>query len=352
MPKIPKIRSLLPLLLMALAFGTGSLPALAAASSPYGVNLHAPQGAALAAQLDRVKAAGIGWVRIDFIWAAVQPDRATWDWTAYDAIAAAARKRKIEVYATLAYTPAWATDGPEIIGVPRDPADWAEFCFRAAKRYRSTIRTWGMWNEPNLPRFWAGSREEYVDVILKPGADAVHAAVPTARVAGPDLAHLTTGSADWYDWLRLTLLEAGDRLDIITHHLYDTDGSRDVTSKLEKSTTFGSRPSLWDAVNPSVREVLKTTAWYRQKPFWLTETGWESARVSEDGQAANYTGLLGDWFTGGSRGNGRDWVDKVFFYELQDPPTDFTWGLLRADGSQKPAYGAFKSFIRAHPTGR
>jgi polysaccharide biosynthesis protein PslG len=347
---MPKIRSLLPLLLLVLTFGAGSLPASAAASSPYGVNVHAPQGATLAAQLDRVKAAGIGWVRIDFIWAAVQPDRDTWDWSAYDAIAAAARKRKIEVYATLAYTPGWATDGPEIIGVPRDPADWAEFCSRAAKRYKSTIRTWGMWNEPNLPRFWAGSREEYVDAILKPGADAIHAAVPNARAAGPDLAHVTTGSADWYNWLRLTLLEAGDRLDIITHHLYDTDGSRDVTSKLEKSTTFGSRPSLWDAVNPSVREVLKTTAWYRQKPFWLTETGWESARISEDRQAANYTGLLGDWFTGG--GNGRDWVNKVFFYELQDPPTDFTWGLLRADGTLKPAYGAFKSFIRAHPAGR
>src|SRR6185295_732458 len=126
MLKSPKIRSLLPLLLLlALAFGAGELPALAAASSPYGINIHAPQGAALAAQLDRVKAAGIGWVRIDFIWAAVQPDRNTWDWAAYDAIAAAARKRKIEIYATLAYTPAWATDGPELIGVPRDPADWA-----------------------------------------------------------------------------------------------------------------------------------------------------------------------------------------------------------------------------------
>jgi hypothetical protein len=346
-------RSLFPLLvLLALAFGTGALPAHAAADSPYGINIHAPQGAELAAQLDQARAAGIGWVRIDFIWAAVQPTRNTWDWRVYDAIAAAARKRKIQIYATLAYTPDWATDGPEITGVPRDPNDWAAFCFQAAKRYKTTIRTWGLWNEPNLPRFWSGSRAEYVDVILKPGADAIHAANRAARVAGPDLAHLTTGSADWYDWLRETLLEAGDKLDVITHHLYDSDGSRDVTSKLEKSTTFGSRPSLWDAVAPSVREVLKTTGWYRQKPFWLTETGWESGRVSEDVQAAGYSGLLGDWFTGGSSGNGRDWVNKVFFYELKDGPTDFTWGILRSDGTFKPAYGALKSFARAHPAGR
>jgi Cellulase (glycosyl hydrolase family 5) len=343
-------RSSFPLLLLlVLSFGAGSLPAHAAADSPYGINIHAPQGAELVAQLDQARAAGIGWVRIDFIWAAVQPARNTWDWRVYDAIAAAARKRKIQVYATLAYTPAWATDGPEITGVPRDPNDWAAFCSQAAKRYKSTIRTWGLWNEPNLPRFWSGSRQEYLDVILKPGADAIHAANRTARVAGPDLAHLTTGSADWYDWLRETLLEAGDKLDVITHHLYDSDGSRDVTSKLEKSTTFGSRPSLWDAVAPSVREVLKTTGWYRQKPFWLTETGWESGRVSEDEQAAGYGGLLGDWFTSG---NGRDWVNKIFFYELKDGPTDFTWGILRSDGTFKPAYGTLKSFARAHPAGR
>ena len=223
----------------ALAFGMLAIAALAAPRaasaddlSPYGINVHAPAGAQLNSQLDRVERAGIGWVRIDFIWAVVQPERNTWDWRIYDAIAAAARKRKIQVYATLAYTPAWATDGPEITGVPRDPKDWAAFCSQAAKRYKSTIRTWGLWNEPNLPRFWSGSREEYVDVILKPGADAIHAANRAARVAGPDLAHLTTGSADWYDWLRLTLLEAGDELDVITHHLYDSDGSRDVTSKL------------------------------------------------------------------------------------------------------------------------
>ena len=329
---------LLPLLAVARA-------AVAAPTSPFGVNIHAPQGAELAAELDRVKAAGLGWVRIDFIWAAAEPRKGAYNWRGYDALVAAARARGLEVFATVAYTPAWATDGPEITGVPRNPDDWRRFCFRAAKRYRGKIRYWGMWNEPNLPQFWAGTRDQYIDVILKTGADAIHSGSPAAQVGGPDLAHLVSGSSDWYDWLRESLLEAGGKLDFITHHIYDNDGNRDVTSKLAASTAFGGRPSFWQYVNPSVQEVLKSTGW-TNKPVWLTETGWESGRVSDQRQADYYTGFLNDWFTGRP---GRDWISKVFFYELKDGPDgSYSWGILRADGSPKPAYNAYKGFIAGH----
>ena len=319
--------------------------AFAVEASPYGVNIHAPQGEELAFLLDQVQAAGIGWVRIDFVWAFVEPSRDNYDWSLYDAIVAAAEARGIEVFASLAYTPAWATGGPELTRVPDDPQQWADFCFLAARRYRGKIRTWGMWNEPNLTKFWAGSRQQYFDVILKPGADAVRAGNPDAQVAGPELAHLTSNGADWYYWLRDTVQNAGDKIDIVTHHLYDNDGNRDVTSKLNDTTLFGDHPSRWDILPPSVREVLESTGW-TDKPVWLTETGWESSRVGESRQAGYYSGLLDDWLTG--RG-GQDWISKVFFYELKDGPDgSYSWGILRADGSAKPAYEAYQGFIATH----
>src|SRR5918992_798286 len=176
-------------------------PAWSASPAAFGINVHAPQGDGLEVQLDRARAAGIGWVRIDFIWAVVEPARGKYDWRIYDAIAAAAKARGLQVFATLGGNPG-------------------------------------------------------------------------AQVGGPDLAHLTAGNADWYDWLRQTLLEAGDRLDFITHHVYDTDGHRDVTGRLESKTVFGGKPSFWDAVAPSVKEVLRSTGWFGRKPFWLTQTGW------------------------------------------------------------------------------
>ncbi len=343
-----KLLSLLLVLFLAASRAASAAPPADNTASPYGVNVHAPQGAEMKAAFDRLKAAKVSWVRIDFIWAWAEPVRGRYDWRLYDALAAEANRRGLKVYATVAYTPAWATDGPALTGVPRNPDDWRRFCFRAAKRYKKTIQHWGMWNEPNLPRFWSGSRQQYIDVILKTGADAIHTGNPAAQVGGPDLAHLTTGGADWYDWLRQSLLEAGDRMDFITHHLYDGDGNGDVTDKLEDATIFGSRPSLWDAVTPSVKEVLQSTGWLGRKPFWLTETGWESNRVTETRQADYSGGLLGDWLTGRPS---RDWVDKIFFYELQDgpPETGFSWGLWRTNGTAKPAWDAYRRFIAEHP---
>jgi hypothetical protein len=37
-------------------------------SNPYGINVHAPAGERLHFLFDKVQAAGIGWVRIDFRW--------------------------------------------------------------------------------------------------------------------------------------------------------------------------------------------------------------------------------------------------------------------------------------------
>jgi hypothetical protein len=327
---------------MLLAAALVALPGPAAAS-PYGVNIHAPQGQQLGFILDRVHAAGIGWVRIDFVWANVETSPGVFDWSVYDALANAAMARGIGIYATLAYTPAWATHGPATTGVPDDPARWADFCARAAQRYAFSIQHWGLWNEPNLSRFWSGTRQQYIDDILVPGANAIHGANAAAKVGGPELAHVS--STQWFYWLRDVLAQAAGRLDFVSHHVYDSDGSGAVTNRLNGSTPFGGDPSLWTLIDPSVKEVLQDAGWWG-KPFWLTETGWESAGVSEAGQAADYTGLLDDWFTGAG---GRSWVQQLFFYEVEDPPgSPSTWGILREDGSQKPAYVAYENFITAH----
>src|SRR5436305_362986 len=348
MPRSQSLRALRAPLLLILALLAGARGAAAIEASPFGINIHAPQGEELACLLDQAQAAGIGWVRIDFVWAYVETSPGNFDWSLYDAIAAAAPARGLEVFATLAYTPAWATSGPELTGVPDDPNRWSDFCFRAARRYRGSIRWWGLWNEANLPQFWAGSEQQYIDVIVKPGADAIHSGNPDAQVGGPELAHLTAGNSDWYYWLRDVMQQAGDRLNFVTHHVYDSGGNRNVTDKLNGSTPFANDPDLWTAVAPSVREVLKYINWDRvAKPLWLTETGWESSRVGESQQAAYYTGLLTDWLTGQS---GQDWLAKIFFYEIKDGTAagSSTWGILRGDRSAKPAYGAYRSFATAH----
>jgi hypothetical protein len=331
---------------VAVAFTVATLaaPPLAAQDvSPYGLNVHAPAGPRLAL-LDHAAASGAGWIRIDFIWAAIETSPERYDWRLYDRLIAAAEARGLQVLAIIAYTPKWATDGPELSGRPRDPILWRRFVTRAVERYRGRVEAWEVWNEPNLPHFWAGARRQYLDEILRPGAEAIRATDPLAKVAGPGLAHLE--SRDWHFWLLDVLEEAGGSLDVVTHHAYDRDGHGDLTRKLDASTPFADDPDFWRAVPPSVREVVKL-AGARGKPFWLTETGWESSEAGEAAQAANYRGFLATWF-GGARS--RDWIDKVFFYELEDAGADFTWGLLRPDRSRKPAFEALRSFVVENPT--
>jgi xylan 1,4-beta-xylosidase len=118
--------------------------------------------------------------------------------------------------------PAWATDGLPYSGIPRNVADWTDFCTRSVQRYKTSIRAWGFWNEPNLSGSWSGTRQQFIDIILKPGADAVHAADRGTIVAGPDLAHLESGGALWYSWLADIIQQMGGRLDVVTHHAYST----------------------------------------------------------------------------------------------------------------------------------
>ena len=316
-------------------------PAAGDAASPYGVDIHSPGGDELTLVMNKVQAAKIGWVHVAVNWPWVEPSPGTFDWTLYDAIVAAASARGIQVLATILYTPAWATSGRPQTGVP-DTAAWADFCRRAAERYRGSIGYWGLWNEPNLAEFWDGSRQQYIEGLLKPGADAIHAGNPNARVGGPGLAHL--GSTHWFDWLDDAIRQAGDHLDFVIHHAYASD-SGGVTAKLNDSTAFGGFPGLWSVSPPSLQEVLHDAGWWG-RPVWLTETGWQSKAVGEAQQAAYYTGILDDWYTGRS---GQTWLTKLFFYEVKDgtSPTSPSWGILRPDGSEKPAYAAYRDFIAA-----
>ncbi len=303
-------------------------------ASNFGINVHVPP----AEVLDRVAQDGIGWVRIDLLWSVVQPAPNRWDWSAYDMLVDEAGQRGLKVLAILQDTPGWATSGSPGTGVP-DPAAWQRFCYRAARRYHGRIRAWELWNEPNLDRFWEGTREEYIDVILLPGGRAIHEADANALVAGPALAHLQSGH--WDGWLRDCLAAGRDVLDVASHHLYPSNCSHTtVTKALDRG---GSYP--WDP--PSVKKVLQEAGWFG-RPFWLTETGMDSERCWQHDQAGFYTNLLRDWFR-----TDRDmsWMDRIFFYEIMDAPADPGWGILGFFPGLEPkdAYFAYGDFIAATP---
>jgi len=307
--------------------------AAVAAASPFGVNAHIPNDAVL----DRVAEAGIEWVRIDFLWSKVEVERDVYDWRVYDALVDRLEARGLRAYATLQGTPAWATSGSEFSGVPEEVAQWQEFVYLAAKRYRGRIAAWGIWNEPNLRHFWEGSRADYIYGLLIPASKAIRTADPGALICGPDLAHLSSGK--WDSWLRDVIIAAGDHIDVVTHHYYPSHGKA-----WELVYDFDEKPNLpWGS--PAVRDLLIDTGWWG-RPFWLTETGVQSGVEGPGDQADYYDGLVEDWF--GPRPEGR-WIDRVFFYQMHDgrDPAPTTFGILggKPDLEAKPAFFAYRNAI-------
>ncbi len=316
---------------MALGF---MLTATSLIAEPFGIAVHIPNGT----QLDLVNDVGADWIRIDFIWAFVEPEQDVFDWARYDRLISDSEERNLRIFATISGTPAWATSGAEGSGIPSQVDDWFDICYRAAARYRGQVEAWGMWNEPNLDHFWEGTVHQYRIRILQLGADAVHAADSQAMVAGPELAHLS--SANWESWLLACVAGASEKLDVVTHHVYPSGvGAGDVTRKLEDA---GSYP--WDP--PSVKEVLQDAGWFG-RPFWLTETGVETDAGGPWAQAVFYDDLLTEWFP--SEGDAK-WIDRLFFYQLFDDPRfpDITFGIVGPPPDLEPklAFDYYEDFIR------
>ena len=284
--------------------------------SHYGINSHVPD----LARIQLASAAQIRWLRMDFNWVDVQPDRNTYDWNVLDAAVDMALTNGQNVLATLAFTPDWATSGPTITGPPDDIGDWFNFVYWTVDHFRGRVRYWSIWNEPNLTRFWTGTRGDYINMVTI-ASQAIRQADPSSFVLGPELSDL--GSSDWDNWLDEVLKYNRSDIDIVAHHVYD-DSVSEIVRVLE-----GPR-FPWET--RSVRQIMADNG-MADTPLWLTETGWTSTTHGEQGQSDNIVDLFGEMVT-------RRWWTKTFVYELADPPgTPTTWGILREDYSPKLAYG-------------
>ena len=110
-------------------------------------------------------------------------DRA-YDWHRPDRVLRGLRRHGLTPVLTLVGTPAWANGGRSPNFAPPHPRDFRRFATAAARRY-PWVRYWLIWNEPNK-RLWLRPTKAaiYVQHLLNPGYEAIHAVLPHARVGG------------------------------------------------------------------------------------------------------------------------------------------------------------------------
>jgi len=338
----------------------------------YGVNAHQASDDELAL----AAAAGIGWVRMDFNWYSFETSRGSYDWSIPDRFIDKADELGLNVFASVGYTPSWAVSGSCDDSsseeqdwcrnaVPASSSYWSSFVTAAVSRYGDRVKHWGMWNEPNLESFFRGTRDQYIDTILIPGSDAVHAACTDCYVLGPDLANLRGATWDseegvcvagecifngWEVSLTEILQDAGSYFDIITHHNYE-----DPSSGLWAELTDGE----WLVIQYMHGLKELTDAYAPGKPVWLTEFGYETM-PGGDLTEAEAAEELEDTFEGlfQVQAGTSPWVDnqpwpemeKLFWYDLTDDPNiyewgEFTWGLLESDYTPKEAWYSYQDVV-------
>ena len=351
-----------------------ALSTLTAAPTVY-LNGHLPS----AADSQAMEALGASGVRMDFNWFQFQPEAARWDWTVFDQAVDAAAQSHLRIYATVAYTPQWASSVPTCVQnaaaendrcenkLPADPAVWAAAVTAVVTRYRGRVECWGIWNEPNLRGFFQGTMDQYVNTIFLPAAAAIRAADPNAKICGPELAGLTTSSQwngnqgqcafggcirnGWERDLGQLLDRIGSHLDVITQHTYKADAAGVMQAVLDGETQLGV------LTHDSIKNVIVSKG-HGGKEFWLTETGWEHPpqgnmaladvatrivdlyRKQEEVCAGTYAASLNDGW--------RNWTRTYYYHFPYDPGSG--WGIVGPAQSALAPYSALQNWTNGRTT--
>jgi hypothetical protein len=148
--------------------------------NPYGANVFLSlevEDWKLDKTLRMAQEAGLGWLKQQFSWEEIEPDKGqfyvpgtlTSSWAKYDKIVDMADKYGLQIIARLDRPPSWARPAATSGRGPIDNyADYGDFVYAFVSRYAGRIRYIQVWNEPNLWYEWGGiepSARDYVTLL-------------------------------------------------------------------------------------------------------------------------------------------------------------------------------------------
>jgi Glycosyl hydrolase catalytic core len=311
------------------------------------------EGADWAAAATTDVRSGVGIVRQPFYWSRIETSFGHLDFSVYDHVVAAAAKAGLRLLPVVMNPPAWRSTAPARgasrgMYPPRDPAAMAALATALVQRYGpagsfwaqhrsltpSPIRSWQVWNEPNIPAFWAsGPNPTAYAQLLKVVGAAIRAADPGAEVVAAGLPPFGGGYTITEFLDRMYAAGARGTFDTMAIHPYAPTAAG-VLSVLQEA-----RDELDRLGDPD-------------RPLWATEFGWATGgpRTTITVTEAAHATVVHDALSllQGSRDELR--LRGYIMFRLRDVPTNAgqadIWplhaGLLRRDGTPKPALAAFR----------
>jgi glycosyl hydrolase family 39 (putative alpha-L-iduronidase) len=147
--------------------------------------------------------------------------------------------RGLVPFVGLTFFPAAVSPSP--IGPPSDFSSWRKlvraFLDRLVERYGpSEVRNWWFeaWNEPNMPPFWRGSFEQYLD-LYRATSEVVRESGHSIRLGGPVIAYTPSdGPALMERFLAFLAREPAVKCDFISFHRKGIWTTEETEPRVEK----------------------------------------------------------------------------------------------------------------------
>ena len=313
-------------------------------------------------KFDDITSLGIGWLRFDISWEEIQPkDSVHFRWNGVDRIVSVANEYNLKLLPILGYTPKWARLAECANNDKCAPANIDQFGIFArevAKRYSSQgVHIWEIWNEPNLKAFWKPEANVFLYAeLLKESYISIKSVDSSAIVITGGLGPSDTkeGNIAPRDFLnQLYQYNAKTYFDAVGYHPY----SFPATPSMVKSWSGWSQMA---DTKPSLRSIMRANG-DEAKAIWITEIGAPTGGAGAIATISNFNfrqspdhvseelqvNILKDALIQYQKYN---WTGPFFWYTYKDSgiSTDTNenfFGLIRYDGSKKPAYEVFKNMI-------
>jgi hypothetical protein len=264
-----------------------------------------------------LKKHNIKFLRISFGWDAIEEVKGTYNWLFWDDyVNTAVNEYGLTLVPYICYVPRWNSSGANDSIYywnypPKDYEAFGNFVKALVTRYKDKIKTWELWNEPDIWIYWQGTKNQFAK-FLKEGAEAVRAADPDAKIVFPGIAYDPNFLMQMFNDYKLSRY-----FDIVNiHNYYETWHRHPIESIIEY-----------------VNEVHDVVWRYgNNQAIWMAEVGYSTfrkgARVS-DSYSAYYEyehtpeyqakQLFKTLTLVVSTGN----IDAVAWYEIKDlPPSE------------------------------
>ena len=279
-------------------------------------------------------ALGAGWERITFEWSRIQPDSPD-EWNvvpiSHQGLAGELAQGR-QVVGLLTTIPRWAIDLetglPQGLYLPTDDPNnlWASFVRTIVARYAGRIDHWIIWNEPDIPPSspdvsWLGSVEDFVQLL--------RVAYLVAKETNSNAVIHMAAIMHYYNehWF-------GQFLDAL---IADSNArANNYYFDVASFNLFHEPEKIYDI---AVHYYNMMYGKGLRKPFWITETNAYLSRVSLEEQAMFMIQAFSLEIAAGAQ--------RIAVYKLIDRETDQAadpepFGLVRMDGSRRPAFTAYR----------